>query len=85
VKSSDEEMALLDQGGEAVAASEDFDVGTYAGDAWRTDEYHFQWTAGKFSGSGKDSGVNLTAIGVAFDGSVKDAEASLRRVQHFAR
>src|ERR1035441_7905022 len=73
-------MAGADQGGEAVAGGEGFDAGAGGADARRADEDHLQRAAGQGGGSGEDGGVDLTAVGVAFDRDVEGGEGALRRV-----
>ena len=73
-------MAFADQDREAVAGGEGFYLWAGAGDAGGSDEDHFEWAAGEFGRGGEDGGVDLAAVGVAFDGNVERAERLLRGV-----
>jgi hypothetical protein len=44
---------------------------------------HLERAAGELRVAGLDGGVDLAAVGVAFDGGVQDAKALLRRVRDF--
>jgi len=80
VKGGGEQMAGADQGGEAVAGGEGFDGGAGEADAGGTDEDHFERAAGEGGVGGEDGGVDLAAVGVAFDGDVEGGERALGRV-----
>ncbi len=75
-----EEVAFADENREVVAAGEGFDFRADAGDSWGADEDHLEWTACEFCGCGEDGGVDLAAVGVAFDGDVEGSEGGLRGV-----
>src|SRR6185312_4549681 len=83
MKGCGEEVVLLDQDREAVALGEDFDAGAGLYDARGADVDHFERAAGELGGCGFNGAVDLASVGVALDGGVEDAEAGLRRMQHF--
>ena len=85
VEGGGEEMALTDQDGEVVAGSEGFDLGAGAGDAGGADEDHLEGGAGEFGGGGEDGGVDLAAVGVAFDSDVEGGEGDLRGILYVVR
>jgi hypothetical protein len=80
-----EEMALTDQDGEVVAGGEGLDLGPGAGDARGADEDHLEGGAGEFGGGGEDGGVDLAAVGVAFNGDVEGGEGDLRGILYVVR
>ena len=75
-------MAGANQGREAVAGGEDFDARAGEADARCADEDHLQRAAGECGFGGEDRGVDLAAVGVAFDGDIEGGERALRRVLH---
>ena len=77
-------VSLAHQGGEAFALGEDLDGGTGVGDAGGADEDHLERAAGQGGLGGEDGGVDLAAVGVAFDNGVEEAEGTLGRVEDFA-
>jgi len=85
VEGGGEEMALTDQDGEVIAGGEGFDLRSSAGDAWGTDEDHLEGATGEFGGGGEDGGVDLSAIGVPFNGDVEGGERALRGILYVVR
>ena len=72
------QMAGADENGEAVAGGEGFDAGTGEADAGGADEDHLERAAGQGGLLGADGGVDLAAVGIAFDGDVQGGEGFLR-------
>jgi hypothetical protein len=81
VEGGGHDVALLDEDGEAVAGGEDLDAVAGFYDTGRADVDHFERAAGELRFAGLDGAVDLTAVGVALDGCMEDAEALLRRVR----
>src|ERR1700679_3452040 len=75
-----EGVPLGDEAGEAVAGGEGFYGGAGVGDARGADEDHFERATGEFCWCGEDGGVDLAAVGIAFDGDVECGEGGLRGV-----
>ena len=73
-------MSFADEDGVVLAGGEGFDVFAGSGDAGGADEDHLQRAAGKFGFGLQDGGVDLAAVGVAFDGDVEGTEGLLSRV-----
>lgn len=78
-----EEVPFADEDGEPVTVGEGFDSGAGVDDAGGADEDHLQWAAFELCGSSEDGGVDLAAVGIAFDGNVEDGERFLRGVLYF--
>ena len=83
VERGGQDVALLDEDGEAVAFGENGDAVAGFHNAWGANIDHFEGTAGELGVGGLNSGVDLAAVSVALDGGVEDAEALLRRVRDF--
>ena len=81
MKGGGEDLALADQGREAVAAGEDFNAWTGGDDARGADEDHFQRSTREGGFLGDDGGVDLAAVGVPLDGCVQKAQRALRRIE----
>jgi len=84
VEGGSHEVALAHQGGESFALGEDLDGGAGAGDAGGANEDHFKRAAGQGSFGGENGGVDLAAVGVAFNDGVEQAEGTLGRMEDFA-
>ena len=85
VKGGSEEVALLDEGGRAVAGGEYLDFGAEAGKARSPDVNSFQRAAGERGLFEADRGVVLAAVGVAFHGGIEEPEGTLRWIENVAR
>jgi len=78
------EFSLADEHWEIVAAGEYLDIRTGFHNAGSADEDHFKWFAGKGRGRDENAGVDLAAVGIAFDDCVECAQAALRGVADVA-
>jgi hypothetical protein len=76
-------VSLADQSGMAFAKGEGFDTGTDLDDPGSADEDHFERAAGEGGFGNFDAGVDLTAVGVAFDYGVEETETALGGVADF--
>lgn len=85
VEGCGEQAAGADEDWVAAACRQRFDARPDAGDAWRTDENHFERTAWKGRRFSEDGGFILATVRVAFYSDVKRAERFLGGVGDVAR
>ena len=78
------QFSLAHQYWVTLAAGQDFDLRAGLRDAGRADENHLQWIAGQGSRRDEDGGVDLAAVGVAFDHCIEQAEGLLGGVSDLA-
>jgi hypothetical protein len=78
-----EQMARADEDWKFVAAGKSLYTGAGTGDAGSSDEDHLQRPAWEGGLRGEDGGIDLAAVGIAFDGDVEGCEGLLGGVQDF--